>query len=313
MDQQINPLVTIIVITYNSSKFVVETLESAKAQTYKNIELIISDDNSLDDTVDVCRKWIANNEGRFYSTKLITSHINTGIAPNCNRGLYAAQGDWIKIIAGDDILMDHCILTNMNTVKDSQDSFFFSQMSFFKENPILKNHFLTGVSTFSNNIYPFKYMLVKDNLAAPTSFIRRTALIDLKGFDERFPMREDYPMWIKVLKNNYKINVSKIETVIYRNNYESVSRKGQIKSENEFLSNLAFNKSKYKFERTVLISELIKHFLLIRAYDKAIDQLQFGIICLFKNEKNLFSISIYKMLFLIKPSFYYQIMGYFRN
>ena len=53
MNQDIKPLVSIIVITYNSAKFVLETLESAKAQTYQNIELIISDDCSSDNTIEI--------------------------------------------------------------------------------------------------------------------------------------------------------------------------------------------------------------------------------------------------------------------
>ena len=53
------PLVSVVVITYNSAKFVIETLESVKSQTYKNIELIISDDCSTDDTVERCRLWLA--------------------------------------------------------------------------------------------------------------------------------------------------------------------------------------------------------------------------------------------------------------
>ncbi len=54
----LNPLVSIIVITYNSSKYVLETLESAKAQTYQNIELIVSDDGSTDNTIEICKIWI---------------------------------------------------------------------------------------------------------------------------------------------------------------------------------------------------------------------------------------------------------------
>jgi alpha-1,3-rhamnosyltransferase len=48
-------LVSIVIITYNSAKYVLETLESVKAQTYEKIELVISDDCSTDDTVEVCR------------------------------------------------------------------------------------------------------------------------------------------------------------------------------------------------------------------------------------------------------------------
>lgn len=50
-----NPLVSVVVITYNSSKYIVETLNSVKKQTYKNIELIITDDCSTDNTVSVIK------------------------------------------------------------------------------------------------------------------------------------------------------------------------------------------------------------------------------------------------------------------
>ena len=58
------PLVSINITTYNSSKFIIETLESAKMQTYQNIELIVSDDSSVDNTVELCKKWIEKNKGK---------------------------------------------------------------------------------------------------------------------------------------------------------------------------------------------------------------------------------------------------------
>lgn len=72
-----NPLVSIIVITYNSAKYVLETLESAKAQTYQNIKLIVSDDCSTDNKIEICRKWLEKNKGRFVRTELITVEQNT--------------------------------------------------------------------------------------------------------------------------------------------------------------------------------------------------------------------------------------------
>jgi len=97
-------LVSIVVITYNSSKYVLETLESCKNQTYKNIELIISDDASKDNTVKLCQNWIEKNKKRFFRTELITTIKNTGIPSNCNRGVRASKGEWVKLIAGDDVL-----------------------------------------------------------------------------------------------------------------------------------------------------------------------------------------------------------------
>ena len=58
MEQDI--LVSVVVITYNSEKYILETLESIKTQSYKNLELIISDDCSKDDTVMICRDWLDN-------------------------------------------------------------------------------------------------------------------------------------------------------------------------------------------------------------------------------------------------------------
>ena len=125
-----NPLVSIIVITYNSAKYVLETLESAKAQTYQNIELIVSDDCSIDNTVEICREWIEQNKNRFVRTELITIPENTGIPANCNRGVRAAQGEWVKLIAGDDMLDNDCILNYVNYIylSNSKCSIFHSNM-----------------------------------------------------------------------------------------------------------------------------------------------------------------------------------------
>src|SRR5690606_12047202 len=108
-----HPLVSVVVITYNSAKYVLATLESIKAQTYQNIELIVSDDCSNDDTVEICRSWMVENCERFIRTELITTEKNKGIPANCNRGVTASQGLWIKIIAGDDLLLPNCISHNV--------------------------------------------------------------------------------------------------------------------------------------------------------------------------------------------------------
>lgn len=76
MEQDI--LVSVVVITYNSEKYILETLESIKTQSYKNLELIISDDCSKDDTVMICRDWLDKEGERFIRTKLIiqVSQVN---------------------------------------------------------------------------------------------------------------------------------------------------------------------------------------------------------------------------------------------
>ena len=103
------PLVSIPVITYNSSKTILDTLDSIKMQTYDNIELIISDDASSDNTVSICKEWISKNQSRFVRVELIEGRLNVGISANANRAADVCKGIWIKGIAGDDILFPDSI------------------------------------------------------------------------------------------------------------------------------------------------------------------------------------------------------------
>ena len=118
------PLVTIIVITYNSSKTVLETLESSKLQTYNNLELIISDDCSTDNTTKICQEWLNANNGWFKNTLLLTSKNNTGTAGNLNRGIKSSRGIWVKFIAGDDALNPNIIESYIEYINNNEEILF---------------------------------------------------------------------------------------------------------------------------------------------------------------------------------------------
>ena len=131
-----NSIVTIVVATYHSAPFLLETLESAYNQTYLNLALIISDDCSKDDTLDIANKWIAQDrvKARFQSIEIITVPKNTGVSANCNRIIAAVNSDWFKIIAGDDILLSNCIEDNMNFVSNNSDArIIFSQIKLYQD------------------------------------------------------------------------------------------------------------------------------------------------------------------------------------
>jgi len=220
-----NPLVSIIVITYNSSKFVLETLESAKEQTYQNIELIVSDDCSTDNTIEICREWIVENGDRFVRTELITVEKNTGIPANCNRGVKVAIGEWIKYIAGDDILLENCIELNLNFSAIQNANFIYSEMTYFNEknNNILTNKTLQNLYTeFSNlscNGQLIFYRRLPVFLNTPTWFIKKSEIV---SFDEKFKYLEDHHLVFIFLENNYKIFFMNKNTVKYRRHEQSV-------------------------------------------------------------------------------------------
>ncbi len=224
------PLVSIIVITYNSSKYVLETLESAKAQTYQNIELIVSDDCSTDNTVEICRKWIEKNKERFVRTELITAEKNTGIPANCNRGVKAAQGEWVKLIAGDDILDKNCIENYIAFVnEDHSIKITFAKFLRFEELNEGKFFYMPkyyGYKHFyseKNNASKQHRILLRRNFFhGPTIFIQKTLLETIGGFDENYKF-EDLPLALNITRRGIKLYFLDKITVWYRTNIPSIT------------------------------------------------------------------------------------------
>jgi glycosyltransferase involved in cell wall biosynthesis len=94
------PLVTIISPCYNHSKFVIESLESIKNQSYPNIEHIIIDDCSSDDSVKKIEDWITANE---YKCVFIKHKMNMGISYTLNKSLKTSKGKYWAGLSTDDI------------------------------------------------------------------------------------------------------------------------------------------------------------------------------------------------------------------
>lgn len=218
-----NPLVSIVVITYNSAKFVLETLESAKDQTYQHIELIISDDGSTDNTVELCNDWLTENSNRFVRSQLITTPVNTGIPANCNRGVKAARGEWLKLIAGDDVLMDTCIEENVKYIrKNPEVKVLFSRSKkyndeFTEENFVTDTYVSSDFFILNTAEKQYNRLLLGDVISTtPTSFIYMAELTEVGFFDERFKLIEDYPMWLKLTKNGSKFYFMDKFTVKHR-------------------------------------------------------------------------------------------------
>jgi len=91
------PLVSVVVPCYNHEKYVKETIESIINQTYKNIELIVIDDGSKDNSLEICNEYQGENVKVYY-------HPNMGVSKTRNRGIELAQGDAIIFVDQDDAM-----------------------------------------------------------------------------------------------------------------------------------------------------------------------------------------------------------------
>lgn len=224
------PLVSIPVVTYNSADTIIDTLESIKAQSYPNIELIISDDCSKDDTVEVCRKWINKNKDRFVRTELIIVEINTGVAGNFNRAENACHGEWVKEIAGDDILMPNCIQDCVDYVAEHPNTIYLvGRMDGFGRPKEEVDEYMNRCFDYSffdlSAEEQYQRLVFKGNcVPAPAVFYNKKRVQELNiTNDERIPMVEDYPKWMNVTKKGVRLHGLDKTIVRYRLSESSIS------------------------------------------------------------------------------------------
>ena len=201
----IHPLVSVVIVTYNSSSTIIETLDSIKEQTYSNLELIISDDCSKDDTVLLCKKWIKENKESLQRIELVESPCNTGVSVNLNRGINRAKGEWIKSIAGDDLLTPEAIDTYVSFVcKNPNCRICMAKLYLFGT----KQSFLSGKESYLNRLYiilasqnrrkQYRRALIEHILPGPGIFYQKELWKEIGGFNEKYNQSEEWPFEIKV-------------------------------------------------------------------------------------------------------------------
>lgn len=215
-------LVSVVVVTYNSSRFVLETLESIFRQTHSDIELIVSDDCSKDNTLLICKQWVEEHKNRFTKAEVIQTPKNGGICKNYNFALQHTKGEWIKYIAGDDILEDNCIERFVANIKP--DIFLYTCITKHLQNETgevsLYNTRIPNASAWRQARFMLKYLY---GINGPTVFVERNHLKALGGFEEKYPMIEDWPIAIRFATAGMRIGIVNEPLVQWRIYGDSIS------------------------------------------------------------------------------------------
>jgi len=305
-----NPLVSIGVITYNSATTIVETLDSAYQQTYENLELIISDDCSSDDTVVICKKWLESYGHRFVNTKIVTVPVNTGTSANCNRAIVEAQGEWFKGIAGDDMLMPDAIEEYMRFVLDNpQCQMCVAGVKVFSTENIPTEQLSAQYNQYLKNtdisLEEQKRQIVKKMIfPGPTYFYSKKLCEAVGGYDERYILSEEWAFCYKVLNEGYRINVIHKPLVKYRLTSSSICRDPKAKYGNPIW--VLDNRS---FFLDVRLKEMLKRGMFLSAYIQWVDYTK-RYLFIKKGDSLHTKIGIF-LLDMINPSTYYSFIKKF--
>jgi teichuronic acid biosynthesis glycosyltransferase TuaG len=206
--------VSIITPSFNSSKFIAETIQSVQNQTYKNWEMIIIDDASSDETEAIVRSIIEkDNRIQFYKL-----NQNSGPAVARNKGIEKASGDYMTFIDADDIWFPTFIENNIATIKKTGIPFVFS--SYKRSNEQLE-------FVYSDFIVPEKVSY--SDILKTNSISCLTAFLDIKSLGKKYmPLirkRQDMGLWLNYLKVIPFAHGIQETQAIYRIRENSLSRK----------------------------------------------------------------------------------------
>jgi glycosyltransferase involved in cell wall biosynthesis len=193
------PLVSVICVCYNHEQFVREALESVKAQTYPNIELIIVDDGSADQSASIIKDWLSQNSIKQF----IHLPTNSGYCRAFNQGLAFATGDYTIDLATDDIMMPEKIERQVNHFSSLDENYgvtFTDAVYVDKNGKYLRDHFDHLLKKKLIHHIPegdvYRDVLSTYFIASPTMMIRTKVLRELGGYDERLAY-EDFDFWVR--------------------------------------------------------------------------------------------------------------------
>lgn len=189
-------LVSICIPAYNNAGYIKKTITSILNQTYRNIELIVVDDKSTDDTVAVLES-IEDTRLRIYKNE-----ENLGMAGNWNRCLSLARGEFIKLICADDLLDANAIELEAKAMRENPT------VNLVESDTRLVD--ITGKKTGAFKRYPksgvvdgkklaHTSLMIQDFYGAPVNnLIRRSALEKVGGFDPAFTYILDFDLWVRM-------------------------------------------------------------------------------------------------------------------
>jgi alpha-1,3-rhamnosyltransferase len=227
-----NPLVTVVIPSYNHQAYVAQSIQSVFSQTYKEIELIVIDDGSSDASEKVIQKLIHADKFKFIVRK------NKGLAATLNEGIKLAKGMYICFLASDDYFMPKRVEHAVSRLMSSDDDL----IAVYTDGFVIDNK-NKKLSKFSD-IYPRPMVgdiysnLIVGNWIPAMGITYKTNLLKRFMFDEHFKI-EDHALYLKIFKGNkFKIIFYKGYDFCYRRHRNNMSNISKVMTyENKLIEN----------------------------------------------------------------------------
>lgn len=236
--------VSVITPIYNAEKYLRKTLDSILAQTYKDIEIVLVDDCSSDDSANIIREYMQKHPEIVY----FLQETNQGAGAARNKALELATGQYVAFLDSDDIWYPNKVAKQLELMKKRNCPFSYTAIEMIDENDnLLKN---------KRNIKEtcdYKYLLHNTIIATSSVIVDRTILGDF-----RMPLRrggQDYATWLMLLRNGciarginetlvkYRISSNSLSS----NKFKSIKQVWEIQTQDEEINKLRVCLNTFRF------------------------------------------------------------------
>ena len=203
MRESNRPLVSIVAACFNHAAFLEETLDSIAAQDYPHIELIITDDGSKDNSVQLIEEWMATAS---IPTTLIANEQNLGICKTFNKGLAVSKGKYFQVIACDDVMLPHKISTQVQALEQGSAATVLvhtDALVLDKNSKLMHDSFYQFWKLKPIKGAPLlEQLIVQNSILAPSILMKKQIFVDLGGYDEQL-CYEDWDAWLRLAAAGY--------------------------------------------------------------------------------------------------------------
>lgn len=227
MYNSINPLVSIVIPVYNREKLVRDAIDSALAQTYDNIEVIVVDNCSTDNT------WQVISSYDSPKVRAYRNETNVGPVLNWKRGIELSSGEYIKLLFSDDMISENFIKESLE-VFDDNTAFVLSPEQTFNTEIALPQRIYTKIEYSTKEYFQSFYSVYSGYfpVSPGASLFRKkdiesAFITDINTMGDLDPMKNgagvDLLIYMEIAKHYSKICISKESKALFRAHENSFS------------------------------------------------------------------------------------------
>ena len=214
------PLVSVLISTYNNEKTILQAVDSILMQDYKNFEILIINDCSTDNTANLLEQIKEKDERIF----VFSNEKNIGLTASLNRLIDFSKGDIILRQDADDFSTNNRITTQVDCLTSTKADLCFSRATVINDSRIMPNW---------SFYLPYKLVMkYKNPFIHGTLAIRKKVLLSIGKYDKNFYYAQDYKLYKDIISKKYRIK--KIYDVLYHLNMQNNISSNYINEQNYY-------------------------------------------------------------------------------